>query len=348
MEKFDPNGTGIDNGNYFGLPFAVEDSSLVLISAPWDVTASYGGGTCFAPDAIIEASTQLDLYDVHNPQGWKHGIGTVPIDYSIQDRSVRLREDAKKVMDHLCSGGSEDDDYVRRKIERVNEGSAQLNNEIYNEAKLWIEKGKIVGLVGGDHSTPFGLIRAVAEKHGSIGILHIDAHCDLRVAYEGFVYSHASIMYNVADKVDGVTRFVQVGVRDFCDSEIEMATTDPRFEVWSDYALSENSFNGMSWADQCGKIIDSLPQKVYVSFDIDGLSPDLCPGTGTPVAGGMSFQQAVYLLVKVVESGRVIVGFDLCEVAPGDVLATRENQWDANVGARVLYKLCNLALKNVK
>lgn len=345
MEDFDPNGTGIDNGNYFGLPFSVEESAVVLISAPWDVTASYGGGACFAPDAIIEASTQLDLYDLHNPQGWREGIGTFPVDYSWQDRSVRLREDACKVMNHLCSGGSLSDDYVKRKIERVNEGSKQLNEAIYQQSAELIGQGKIVGLVGGDHSTPFGLIRAVAEKHDRIGVLHIDAHCDLREAYEGFVYSHASIMYNVATRIGQVDKIVQVGVRDFCDSEIEMATSDSRIEMWSDAALAEKIFNGENWASICDQIVESLPEKVYVSFDIDGLSPDLCPNTGTPVAGGLSFQQAVFLMVRVVQSGRSIVGFDLCEVAPGDVEKATDSQWDANVGARILYKLCNLALK---
>lgn len=347
IENFDPNGTGVDNGNYFGLPFTAEDSELVLISAPWDVTASYGGGACYAPDAIIEASTQLDLYDLHNPNGWQKGIGTVPIDYSIQDRSIRLREDAKKVMNHLCAGGGVEDDYVKRKIERVNEGSQLLNRQIYDSAKEWISKGKIVGLVGGDHSTPLGLIRAVAEKYGSIGVLHIDAHCDLRVKYEGFEYSHASIMYNVLSQVPQVDKLVQVAVRDFCDSEIEMAQSDARIELWSDFALASESFEGVTWASQCAKIIESLPDNVYISFDIDGLSADLCPSTGTPVAGGLSFQQAVYLMAAVVESGRKVVGFDLCEVAPCDHCATTENQWDANVGARILYKMCNLALKQL-
>lgn len=341
IEDFDPNGTGIDNGNYFGLPFTPASSRLVLLSVPWDVTASYGGGTCYAPDAIIGASMQLDLYDVHNPQGWREGIGTLGIDYQIQDDSIRLREDAKKVMMHLEGGGKVTDDHVKRKIERVNAASEALNQYVYAKANEWIDKGKIVGVVGGDHSTPLGLIRAVADHHGEIGILHLDAHADLRKCYEGFEYSHASIMYNVVTKIDNVSKIVQVAIRDRCDSEQELADLNPKIDMVDDYALAQNRFCAVSWDAQCEQIVGKLPQKVYVSFDIDSLSPDNCPHTGTPVAGGLSFHEAVYLLYKVVASGRSIVGFDLCEVTPGT-----DSEWDANVGARILYKLCNLTLKN--
>lgn len=345
MENFDPNSVGVENGNYFGLPFTVEQSELVLISAPWDVTASYGGGAHSGPDAIIGASTQLDLYDEHATGVWSRGIATVPINYSIQDSSTVLREDARKVIKHLERGGEVDDESLKRKLERINRASGELNEMMYCESKQYLSQGKIVGLVGGDHSTPLGHIRAVAEHHESVGVLHIDAHYDLRPAYQGFEYSHASIMYNVIEQIPQVCRLVQVGIRDFCDQEVEFAQSNPRIESWRDKRLADNAFLGMTWDKQCDLIIDSLPAKVYVSFDIDGLSPENCPNTGTPVPGGLSFNQAVYLLAKVVDSGRRIVGFDLCEVAPGRVEIINESAWDGNVGARILYKLCNLALK---
>ncbi len=343
MKDFDPDGTGLDNGNYFGLPCTAEESRLVLLSVPWDVTASYGGGAAYGPDAIIGASSQLDLYDGFYPGGWREGIGTVGIEYSIQERSALLRSDAQKVMSHLESGGSLGDDYVKRKIARVNEGSRWLNDRVYEEARGWLEQEKLVGLVGGDHSTPLGFVRALAERKGSFGILHVDAHRDLRAGYEGFDYSHASIMYNILKEVSGVERLVQVGVRDFCDGEQTLAEEDPRVVSFDDYLLARGRFEGMTWREQCARIVECLPRQVYVSFDIDGLSPDLCPHTGTPVAGGLSFHEAVYLLNAVAESGCRIVGFDLCEVAPR---ADHEDEWDANVGARVLYKLCNFMLKS--
>jgi agmatinase len=106
--------------------------------------------------------------------------------------------------------------------------------------------------------------------------------------------------------------------------------------------MASKAFEGTTWAQQCQEIIAHLPEKVYISFDIDGLAADNCPATGTPVPGGLSFNQALYLLEKVVASGRKIVGFDLVEVAPAD----KQDEWDANVGARMLYKLCGLILKS--
>lgn len=344
LKDFNPNGVGVNNGNYFGLPFEEENARLVLISVPWDVTASYGGGTSFGPDAIIEASTQLDLYDPVSPDAWRDGIATIGVDYSIQDRSARLRNDAKKIMDSLENGSVMFDEYVMpRKLERINNASQELNEQVYEESKRLLDAGKVVGLVGGDHSTPLGLIKAVAEKEGHIGVLHLDAHCDLREAYEGFTYSHASIMYNVLNEVAAVDKIVQVGIRDCCDEEVQLATTSPRVAMFDDFMLSNRKFSGETWQAICDDIVRQLPQSVYVSFDIDSLTMEHCPSTGTPVAGGLTFNEAVYLINRVVESGRRIVGFDLCEVVP-----SRHGEIDANVGARVLYKLCGMALKSNK
>ena len=204
QKPFDPDGVGVDNGTYFGLPFEPETAELVLISAPWDVTVSYGAGTAYAPDAVIEASTQLDFYDPLAPGAWRRGIATADVDYSLLESSQRLRVDASRVIDHLEGGGCLEDDYVVRKVRRVNEGCAAMNANIGAQAVRWLDAGKIVGLVGGDHSTPYGLIRALGARHEAFGILHIDAHCDLRDAYEGFEFSHASIMFNVLRDVPQV------------------------------------------------------------------------------------------------------------------------------------------------
>ncbi len=339
LKDFNPNGVGVDNGSYFGLPCEVADSQVVLISAPWDVTVSYGAGTSFAPDAIIEASTQLDLYDCSAPDAWREGIATADVDYTIQELSQSLRGDAKRVIDHLEDGGQITDFSIVRKLKRVNDGSARLNKKIYTQASALISRSKIVGLVGGDHSTPYGLIKALGEKHEGFGILHIDAHCDLRPAYEGFEYSHASIMYNVLRDVPQVERIVEVAVRDFCDEELEYAHTSPRVEMFDDMSLARGRMEGQTWREQCQRIVDALPEKVYVSFDIDGLTMEHCPHTGTPVVGGLTFNESVYLLEMVVASGRKIIGFDVVEVTP-----IPDERIDAIVGARVLYKLCGLSI----
>lgn len=342
--EYNPSEVGHNNGNYFGMPFRTDEAELVLVSIPWGVTASYGGGQSYGPDAIIGASVQLDFYDPVSPEQWRRGIATAPIDYSIQDMDALLRGDAKRVIKYLEEGGTIfDSSMLSTRRARVNSGSAELNEKVYEQCSEWLAKGKLVGLVGGDHSTPLGFIRAVAEKEGPIGVLHIDAHADLREAYEGFRYSHASIMYNVLKDVEQVERLVQVGIRDYCDDEVELAKSyGDRVVQFDDYLLAAERFEGTTWAEQCARIVEKLPEKVYVSFDIDGLAPELCPGTGTPVAGGLSFHQAVYLLDRVVRSGRKIVGFDVVEVAPQG----EEEEWNANVGARILFRLCGLALRS--
>lgn len=343
-KPYNPSDVGCSNGNYFGMPFTPEESELVLVSVPWGVTASYGGGQSYGPDAIIGASVQLDFYDPVSPNQWQRGIATAPIDYSIQDSDALLRHDAERVIKYLEEGGTIfDQSMVSTRRSRVNMGSAELNCKVKEQTASWLDKGKMVGLVGGDHSTPLGYIEALAERHESFGVLHIDAHADLRKWYEGFRYSHASIMYNVMESVAAVTKLVQVGIRDYCDEEVEYAASlGGRVVQFDDYLLAAERFEGTTWAEQCRRIVAELPEKVYVSFDIDGLAADLCPGTGTPVAGGLTFHQAVYLLDEVTKSGRKIIGFDLVEVAPSD----KESEWDANVGARMLFKLCGLTLKS--
>jgi agmatinase len=351
---FDPDGVGIRNGNYFGMPFTPDDAALVLISVPWDVTSSYGGGASAAPDAIIGESSQLDFHDPWASGEWRKGIATLPIDYSILEKSTRLRADALKVISALENGHNPaDNPLLARKQEKINVASTELCAELETVSTRLLECGKIVGLVGGDHSVPLGLISAVAKHEGSIGILHLDAHCDLRENYEGFDHSHASIMFNaLRDAPTGIERLVQVGIRDFSEAELEYARQHPKITQFSWAELAENQFKGETWEAQCKRIVAELPEKVYVSFDIDFLSPEFCPCTGTPVPGGASFDQAAYLLKEVVDSGRRIVGFDMCEVVPNPASASDKSPtpgatWDANVGARTLFRLCGQTLRSI-
>lgn len=335
MEKtnFNPNAAAVANGNYFGLPYGIDEAPVVIVSVPWDVTTSYRSGTSKAPAAIIAASLQLDFFDFDVKEAWKIGIGTLPVDFEIETLNNKTRLLAENVIAHIERGG--DSKAIAQELATVNEASAILNHKVYQSTSELLKKGKLVGLVGGDHSVPFGYIQALSEIQPGFGILHIDAHADLREAYEGFTYSHASIMFNVL-KLKGVKKLVQVAVRDECEDEINLVSSNDRIVQYDDYLLAAAEFEGKTWGQQCVEIVANLPERVYVSFDIDGLSPGLCPNTGTPVPGGVSFQKAVYLLRKLVDSGRRIIGFDVSEIAPGT------DEWDANVGARVIYKLCNL------
>ena len=199
----------------------------------------------------------------------------------------------------------------------------------------------MIGLVGGDHSSPYGAIQAISEKYKKdFGILHIDAHADLRKAYEGFLWSHASIMYNVMESSFAPKKLVQVGIRDFCEFEYDYSNSRKDIVTFFDLELANQVQSWVSWRALCDQIVSELPQNVYISFDIDGLDPSLCPNTGTPFPGGLSYAQALALLKSLEAQGKRIVGFDLCEVSPGE----SEMDWDGNVGARILYKLCGWAL----
>ena len=330
---FNPNAVGQPNGNYFALPYNLDESEVILLSVPWDATASYGTGAHLAPEAIIDASEQVDLFDADVADAWAIKIGTEPIDKSLHKLNKHARRCSELVIAALQAGI--EDVSLQKELSFVNTASMQINDYVYNKAKKHLSKNKLTGVVGGEHSAPFGLIKALNEQHQSFGILHIDAHADLREAYEGLTYSHASIMYNVLKELEHVEKIVSVAVRDYCNDEAQLMATHPRIKAFTDKYLAEAMFKGQTWEALCDEIIAALPDKVYISFDIDGLSPENCPHTGTPVPGGLRYNQALFLLNKLILSGKQIIGFDLCEVAVDDT-----DEWDANVGARLLYKLC--------
>jgi agmatinase len=325
----------------FGLPTTPDEARLVIVPVPWDATTSYRPGTSRGPAAIRIASHQLDLYDADLGEPWRAGIAMLDIPDEVARWNADARVDAEKIIE--VGGRIGTDKALAQSLARVNEAGAKLNRHVYEQVDRLLKSGKLVGVLGGDHSVPFGAIARMAESYDSFGVLHVDAHCDLRDAYEGFEWSHASIMYNVIKKIPQVQKLVQVGIRDFAKREADaVAAANGRVVVHHDAALAERGFAGETWREICDGIVAELPRHVYLSFDIDGLDPKLCPSTGTPVPGGLSFQQAAYLIKRVVETGHTIIGFDLNEVVPGP----DGDEWDANVGARVLYKLCGWALRS--
>lgn len=342
IENFDPNQPGLSDATLFGLPFSAEQSEIIVVPVPWEVTVSYGSGASEGVGAIFDASFQVDLLHQEFPDLWKSGIylddGTP--DWKADSDKHKLK--AKPVIEALERGEDVNDDLVLiSNVAEINEAGKKLKNEIKERILHWAAQGRKIGFLGGDHSTPLGYYEALAEQHENFGILHLDAHMDLRNAYEGFTYSHASIMFN-ALKIPQVSKIVQVGIRDFCEQEAEVVKKENgRVKVFTDADLKAEQFNGATWHVQCEKIISNLPEKVHISFDIDGLYPWYCPNTGTPVPGGFSFEQAAYLLTKLAGSGKKIIGFDLVEVAPGE-----KDDWDGNVGARMLFHLCGVLAKS--
>ena len=338
LSTFDPNSAGNPNNNVFGLPFTEEEARLVILPVPWEVTVSFGSGTARAAEQVMKASLQVDLFDPDVPDGWKQGFFMRETDRKILMKSDYLRKEAELYIDYISNGEIVgQNQFMCKSLKEINEGSFFLNNWVQQQTKALLDKGKLVALLGGDHSTPLGFFKALGETHGEFGILQIDAHCDLRVAYEDFVYSHASIMYNTLQEVPQMTKLVQVGIRDYSEGEYNyIKENSGRVKTYFDRDIRHRQYEGETWKTICEEIVSQLPQKVHISFDIDGLDPKLCPNTGTPVQGGFETEQVYYLFNKIREAGKQIIAFDLNEVS------TSENGWDANVGARVLFKLCNL------
>lgn len=337
---FNPNDIGVANGNFCGLPVSLEEAELVIIPIPWDATASYGRGTSEGPEVILEASLQLDLYHHKYDKVYDCKVFMEEIDISIKKKSEELGKRTTEYIDFLSEGGNlEENKEFQLLLKEVNDFQKSVQSQTNTRANKYLNQGKKVALLGGEHSTPLGLIQAYAEKYADFGILQIDAHADLRDAYEGFEQSHASIMFN-ALKLDGVKKLVQVGIRDLCEDEAEIIKKDSRVRTFYDWDLKEEQFKGRTWFQQCEDIINSLPSNIYISFDIDGLEPALCPNTGTPVPGGLKFEQAAFLLQMLAKSGKKIVGFDLNEVAPG------EDPINEIVGARMLMELMLCTLKS--
>ncbi len=338
LSHFDPNGASNPKNNIFGLPFPEADARLVILPVPWEVTVSYNAGTARAADHIFKASLQVDLFDGDYPLAWRQGFFMRETDRKILMKSDYLRKEAELYIDYISKGDEvSKNQFMCKSLKEINEGGTFLNNWVYEKVKELLDKNKLIALLGGDHSTPLGYFKAIAEKHNEFGILQIDAHCDLRKAYEGFIYSHASIMYNALNEIPQIQRLVQVGIRDYCEEEWQYITnSNHRVITYLDREIKERQYEGQTWKQIADEIVDHLPQKVLISFDIDGLDPKLCPNTGTPVQGGFETEQLFYLFKRIHQSGRQIIGFDLNETG------VSENDWDANVGARILFKLCNL------
>lgn len=353
MPDFDPDAAALADAGIFGLPDTRDDAHVVLFPVPFDATTSYGGGTAAGAEAIRRASVQVDLFDKQFGRIYTQGIHMLDAPRDLAAASKAARRLALPIIEK-CGADAKD----RKALEQIAKAGELVSTSTYQTAWSILAQGKVPGLVGGDHSTPLGAIRACAEyvqrlqaadrklaqRDRGLGILHIDAHMDLRPAFEGFKFSHASIMHNVLSEIAEVSKLVSVGIRDFGEGEMDFAESQGRrVNINYDLDWSTRQSEGESFLALANKAVRELPRNVYVSFDIDGLEPSLCPHTGTPVPGGLSFNQAAILLKALVDAGKHIVGFDLVEVCPNP--DAKAPEWDANVGARVLYKLCGVAME---
>ncbi|MFD1770688.1 agmatinase family protein [Sphingobacterium suaedae] len=341
IAHFDPSQPGLADASIYGLPFTADESEIIVVPVPWEVTVSYGAGASEGPEAILEASYQVDLLHQEFPDLWKLGIYMDEVPQEWKLNSAKYKALAQPIIEALEAGEDlSTHPTLLANLQLINTACANLNTALKDRVSTWLKKGKRVVLLGGDHSTPFGYYQALAEHYGHFGILHFDAHMDLRIAYEGFTFSHASIMYNTV-QLQEITKLVQVGIRDFCEQEVDVVKNSGKIHVFTDNDLKSRQFEGQTWKQQVDEMIALLPDAVAVSFDIDALYRWYCPNTGTPVPGGLSYEQATYMLTALAHSNKKIIGIDLVEVAPGD-----QDEWDGNVGARLLFHMCGVLAKN--
>jgi len=327
-----------DELGIFDVPVTQENSKIILLPVPWEVTTSYGKGASNGPQMIFDASSQVDLFDFETGNAYLAGYYMQEIPKQLLKKNSIMKAKVKEVL--RLMEYTEDHAWLQKLRAEINTACEEMTDWVYQQSKEILAAGKFLGLIGGDHSTPFGAIRALSEKYkGDFGVLHIDAHADLRCAYQGFTQSHASIMYNVMTSDFKPKSLTQVGIRDFCEEEYDFIKNHPKtIKTFFDIDNKRRMLKGTPWSQIVEEIVNSLPQNVYISFDIDGLEPNLCPNTGTPVAGGLTMDQAFFLFHAIAESKRKIIGFDLNEVSSGD--GSSSSEWDGNVGARILYKLC--------
>lgn len=261
-----------------------EDARFHVIPVPLERTVSYGSGTRNGPTAIIDASNELERL-CKNIEPCADGIFTqAPVD---------------------CDGPLPD---VMERIAARTEAVAK--------------SGHVPVTLGGEHSLSYGAVtgvmRALAQP---VGIVQIDAHADLRVAYQGEKHSHASVMHLLAE--DGI-RLAQFGVRALCPQEAESRQQNNVFFVDAEELVTQNTF--------AVDLPEDFPELVYVSFDVDGLDPSQMPATGTPVPGGLSYYQALHIVESALK-GRRCVGLDVVELAPNG-----DEAWDFTA-AQITYRL---------
>ena len=340
---FDPNAAAVADSGIYGLPCSADEAQIIIIPVEWELTTSYNRGTVDGPATVMEASLQVDLCHHDYPDLWQKGIWMDEFPTELRALHDEMAPLSEEIIEALYKGTiDEEPERYAELYARIEAATERKNVWLCERIAYWKSQGKVVGLLGGDHSCPLAYHQYLNKERVEYGILHADAHCDLRDAFEGFKYSHASIFFNTL-KFDNVKKLVQVGIRDYCHQEKALIESQPqRIRVFFDRDCRRRQYEGATWKNIVDEMIAFLPDKVYLSIDIDALDPKLCPNTGTPVPGGMEYEELMYLLNRIREAGKTIIGFDLCEVSP----APDGGDWDGNVGARVLFHLCGVASKS--
>jgi agmatinase len=267
-----------------------EQAKVVVLPVPYDSTTEYKSGTRDGPQAIIDASQYLELYDTE-------------LDREISEAGIYTLPEAQPVMS----------------------GPEPMVERVYQIAGDLLDKGKLLAMLGGEHSLTLGTVKAYREKYPELSVLHLDAHADLRDQYQGTKYSHACVMRRVWE----ICPVVHAGIRSLSREEHEFLS---KRKIVPFYAEASTG------SDFATRGLPTLSPQVYISIDLDVLDPAIMSAVGTPEPGGLSWQQVLELLRAVADS-KQIVGFDIMELCPQE-----GPNACAFLAAKLAYKLMGYAI----
>ncbi|MCX5796764.1 MAG: agmatinase [Elusimicrobia bacterium] len=274
-----------------GVP--LKAARFVVLPLPFERTTSYMQGTVRGPAALLEGSLGVELYDEELGRlTYKDGIHTLP--------ARRLKGPAPKVF-------------------------PSIEKEVSRIAGM---PGKTLFCVGGEHSLSHATIPPFIRRYPGLGVLHFDAHADMRLTYQGSVYSHACAMFPISKKC----RVVQVGIRSIGEDEAHLVGRgNVKTFLWHEHRDMRKLIP---------LVLKSLPPLVYLSIDMDGFDPAVVPGVGTPQPGGYHWHEALELFRAVI-AGKRVVGVDVMELCPlKDTVASEL------AAAKLIYRLMGyLAVK---
>ncbi len=275
------------------------DSLVAILPVPFEQTTSYGKGTSKGPEAILEASHYVEFFDEE------------------LDREFCFEKGKG-----ICA---------LHPPELKNRKGSKALKLIYRNVKDLIDDKKFVVTLGGEHSISTAPIRAHFDSYKDLSILHFDAHSDLRQEYEGSKYSHASFAARVAEFTASIT---QVGIRAQCKAEYDFIKEK---KIKTFYAFEiRNGVYGNDWQN---KVVDSLNENVYITFDVDYFDPSIMPSTGTPEPNGFFWDETMKLL-KMLGEKKKVVGFDVVELSP-----RKDFPYPDFLTAKLIYKMLNYFIK---
>ena len=309
------------------------NKQIHIYPVPWDITTTCQNGTAKGSNKIKQVIHQVD--DIHPFSSNMKNI----VFESASNRIIDLQSsyaDISRDIINTCNQGKALNQNQKTALHDINKASYEMNQIVYSDCLDLLEKGPMI-LCGGEHGVGIGYIQALAQKNKNFGILQIDAHMDCRIQYFGYDYSHASVITHYAN-IPEVSAITQLGIRDYDASEVDFQKKSKKqFHVFKDYDCHKRLFEGDTWKMITTEIVDSLPENVVISLDIDGLSLDLSSASGTPVPGGVTWNQLIYLL-ECISQHKTLIGAELVEVRT----ESDNHIWPTLVGAKIMILLANL------